>query len=250
MPCGLPEIGGASLKSIVFTTQSWALEATPVGGVLDTVWHALQSGRDPTGHPATKPKLLEEWIWLVQLLYDCLFTVLQSLQCCNGKHGILLVQLLKQLGEVCYNHTPITHTCIITSHIIFAYDNFTHIDCNSMNHQILRDALGLTFGIFPLTDQGRCISLKYASFAKVACFQACTARTEGQQVMCRSNVGFKTMPDISVHTTKMHQDCLACRCYPYKWTVAQASTSLCTHMALNLLLSATRLNAFVLMLSM
>ena len=146
MPCGLPDIGGASLKSIVLTMQSWALEATPVGGVLDTVSHALQSGRVPTGHPATKPKLLEEWIWLVQLLYDCLCTVLQSLQCCNGKHGILLVQLLKQLGEVCY--IPITHTCIITSHIIFAYDNFTHIDCNSMNHQILRDALGLTVGNF------------------------------------------------------------------------------------------------------
>ena len=188
---------------------------------------------------------------MVQLLYDCLFTVLQSLQCCNGKHGMFLVQLLKQLGEVCYNHTAITHTCIITSHIIFAYDNFTHIDCNSMNHQILRDALGLTVGIFSLTDQCRCISLKYASYAKVACFQACTARTEGQQVMCRSNVGFKLCLTYQCTLlSQMHQDCLAGRCYQYKRTVAQTSTSLCTHMMLNLLTSATRLDAFVLMLSM
>ena len=37
------------------------LEATPVGGVLDNVLRVLQSGRVPASHPATKPKLLEEW---------------------------------------------------------------------------------------------------------------------------------------------------------------------------------------------
>ena len=47
-----------------------------------------------------------------------------------------------------------------------------------------------------LTDQCRWISLKHKSYAKITCFQACTARTEGQQVMCRSNVIFKTVPDI------------------------------------------------------
>ena len=40
---------------------------------------------------------------MVQLLYDCLFTILQPLQCCGGKHGIVLVHLQKQLDEVCYN---------------------------------------------------------------------------------------------------------------------------------------------------
>ena len=55
--------------------------------------------------------------------YDCLFTVLHSLQCCGGRHGILLVQLPKQLDEVCYNHTPGMHTSIVTSQIIFAYNN-------------------------------------------------------------------------------------------------------------------------------
>ena len=143
---------------------------------------------------------------MVQLLYDCLSTVtaLQSLQCCNGKHDILLVQCLKQLGEVCYNHTPIVHTCIITSHIIFAYDNFTH---NSMIIRYSRTLCVWLLAIFSLTDQCRWISLKHASYAKVACFQACT---EGQQVMCRSNVGFKSMPDTSVHTTKSYASGLPC----------------------------------------
>ena len=86
---------------------------------------------------------------MVQLLYDCPFLVLQSLQCHGGKHGILLVQLQKQLDEVCYNHTPGMHTSIVTSQIILAYNNFTHIGCNGMNHQILGDALGLTVGNYP-----------------------------------------------------------------------------------------------------
>jgi hypothetical protein len=47
--------------------------------------------------------------------------------------AFLLVQLQKQLDEVCYNHTPGMHTSIVTSQIIFAYNNFTHIDCNRMN---------------------------------------------------------------------------------------------------------------------
>ena len=41
-----------------------------------------------TGHPATKPKLLEEWTCsMIAYLYFL------SLQCRSGKHGILLVQL-------------------------------------------------------------------------------------------------------------------------------------------------------------
>ena len=201
------------------------LEATPVGGVLDNVLRAVQSGRVPAGHPATKPKLLEEWTWLVQLLYDCLFLVLQSLQCRGGKHGILLVQLQKQLDEVCYNHTPGMHTSIITSQIILAYNNFTHIGCKlqlamawiirysgtlwvwllaiTQNHAhnlpltCCLDGPLLLFQIEDsLTDQCKWISVKHASYAKVTCFHACTARTEGRQVMRRSNVSFKTVPDI------------------------------------------------------
>ena len=63
MPCGLSERGGASLNLMSLNAKlSFALqlEATPVGGVLDNVLRALHSGRVPTGHPATKPKLLKE----------------------------------------------------------------------------------------------------------------------------------------------------------------------------------------------
>ena len=99
-----------------------------------------------TGHPATKPKLLEEWTWLVHLLYDGLFIFLESLQCRGGKHRIFFVPLQKQLDEVCHNHTFSKHTSIITSQIKFADDNSTYIDCDSM---IFKDALGLTVGDYP-----------------------------------------------------------------------------------------------------
>ena len=181
MPCGLSERGGASLKSDVLKMQSRGLHCIlkphPLVDCLTMSCVRFKVVGFLTGHPATKSKLLEEWTWLVHLLYDCLFTFLQSVQCCGGKHGFLLVQLRKQLDEVCHNHTPSRHTSIITSQIRFADDNFTYIDCNSM---IFKDALGLTVGDYPescswptsdmslfqiedsFTDQCRWISLKHA----------------------------------------------------------------------------------------
>ena len=55
--------GSASLKSDVLALH---LEATPVGGVLDNVLLQDSCVRFKvvgflTGHPATKPTLLEEW---------------------------------------------------------------------------------------------------------------------------------------------------------------------------------------------
>ncbi len=111
-----------------------------------------------------------------------------ALQCRGGKDGILLVQLQKQLDEVCHNHTLSKHTGIITSQIRFAYDTFTYtydinvyLDCTGMIFKEgMKDALGLTVGDYPescswptsdmslfqiedsLTDQCRWISLKHA----------------------------------------------------------------------------------------
>ncbi len=139
--------------------------------------HFHQSGA--VAHLVTpiKSKAGGSWAAVRRRLYDCLFTFLQSLQCCGGNHGFLRVQLQKQVDEVCHNHTPSRHTSIIISQIRFADDNFTYIDCNGMR---FKDALGLTVGDYPescswptsdlllfqiedsLTDQCRCISLKHA----------------------------------------------------------------------------------------
>ena len=64
----------------------------------------------------------------MHLLYDCLFQLFQcdvALQCHGGKDGILLVQLQKQLDEVCHNHTLSEHTTIDTSRIRF--DKITYL---------------------------------------------------------------------------------------------------------------------------
>ena len=125
MPCGLS--GGASLKSDVLKMQSRGLHCIwkphPLVECLTMSCMRFKVLGCLTGHPATKPKLLEEWTWLVHLLYDCLFIFLESLQCRGSKHRIVLMQLQKQLDEVCHNHTFSKHISIITSQIKFADDN-------------------------------------------------------------------------------------------------------------------------------
>ncbi len=162
MPFGLSERGGESLNTDVLDMQSWGLRCIRKShhwsSACTIVLRVLQSGL--AGHPVTKPKPLEEWTWSVHLLYDCLFTFIQcdvALQCRGGKDGILLVQLQKQLDEVCHNHTLSKHTSITTSQIRFAYDKFTYIfninvylNCNGMIlKEGTKDALGLIGGDYP-----------------------------------------------------------------------------------------------------
>ena len=149
MPRGLSERGGASLKSDVLKMQS-----------LHCIWKphplvkclAMSCARFKVGlFPVTLQQSLSclkngpDWPTCSMIAYLYFFN---QLQCCCGKHGVLLVQLQKQLDEVCHNHAPSKHTSIITSQIRFANDNFTHIllDCNGM---ISKEALGLTVGDYP-----------------------------------------------------------------------------------------------------
>ncbi len=96
----------------------------------------------------------------MHLLYDCLFEFVQcdvALQCRGGKDGILLVQLQKQLDEVCHNHTLSEHTSIDTTRIRFAYDKITflfninaYLDCNGMIFtEGMKGALGVMAGNYP-----------------------------------------------------------------------------------------------------
>ena len=103
----------------------------------------------------------------MHLLYDCLFKISQcdvALQCRGGKDGILLVELQKQLAEVCHNHTLNEHTSIDTSRIRFDYDKLTYLfninaylDCNGMIFtEGIKDALGVMVGNYPESSNLQC----------------------------------------------------------------------------------------------
>ena len=94
----------------------------------------------------------------MHLLYDCLFQLFQcdvALQCHGGKDGILLVQLQKQLDEVCHNHTLSEHTIIDTSRIRFdkityLFNINAYLDCNgTIFTEGMKDALGVMVGDYP-----------------------------------------------------------------------------------------------------
>ncbi len=96
----------------------------------------------------------------MHLLYDCLIKFSQcdvAQQCRGGKDGNLLVELQKQLDEVCHNHTLNEHTSIDTSRIRLDYDKITYLlhinaylDCNGMIFTAgIKDALGVMVGNYP-----------------------------------------------------------------------------------------------------